>query len=246
MDQKDFVKNYLQPSADGLNRAFTLPLPNIPDLEKYGEFIVQGRLEGTCSTNVITKFESANRDVRIVEVYKNTEDHSKGIFVRLVGSISLVIKGYPFIFVDGVVSNVSPLTTEREDLTTRVAVHFPQADTKRRNTLFEFLNEQAASMGISSEQRGSESLPAFWGPFWIVSSSGLDPDLITRLREFVWAGYEQYCSQVKKNPDFDYSMMQQHIIAKHSLAEHELFKRMGLSVSTEAQAAFFSVLVAGI
>jgi hypothetical protein len=245
MDRKDFVKNYVQPSTDALNRAFTLPLPEIAGLERCGEFIVQGRLEGTCSTNVITKFENADRGVRIIEVYKNTEDHTRGIFVRLVGSISLCIRGYPFAFVDGVVSNVSPLTTQREDLTTRVAVHFPQADTNKRTVLFEFLNEQADNMGTSSEQREPEVMPDFWGPFWIVSSSGLDLNLITKLREFVWTGYEQYCNQTEADPDFDYSPMQHHIISKHSKAEHQLFKKMGLSVSTEAQAAFFSVLVGG-
>jgi hypothetical protein len=163
----------------------------------------------------------------------------------LVGSVSLVRRGYPFAFVDGVVSNVSPLTTQREDLTTRVAVHFPQADTGGRKRFLEFLNEQAAARGITFEQRETDVLPDFWGPFWVVSSLGLDLDLIRKLREFVWAGYEQYCTEAEVNPDFDYSPMQQHVIAKHSLAEHHLFNKMGLAVPVEAQAAFFSVLVMG-
>ena len=40
-----------------------------------------------------------------------------------------------------------------------------------------------------------------------------------------------------------YRPMQQQMVFKNSQLEHLLFEKMGLSVPTEAQAAFFSVLV---
>jgi hypothetical protein len=51
---------------------------------------------------------------------------------------------------------------------------------------------------------------------------------------------------VDPNPDFDYKPMQDQMVYKNSAAEHGIFQKMGLQVATEAQAAFFSILVTGV
>ena len=103
MENESFLTNYLQPSKDGLDRTFTLPLPEISGLKECGEYIVQGKLDNTCSTNIITKYVSELEGVRLIEVYKNTEDKEKGIFIRLVGTLSILKKGYPFLFLDAAI-----------------------------------------------------------------------------------------------------------------------------------------------
>ena len=93
MNAKDFVTHYLQPSDNRLEKTFTHPLPPIEGLTKCGDFIVQGEHEETFSTNIISKFVSESVGVRLIEVYKNTQHKGTGVFVRLVGTISLVKTG---------------------------------------------------------------------------------------------------------------------------------------------------------
>ncbi|MCX5896374.1 MAG: hypothetical protein NTZ51_11160 [Proteobacteria bacterium] len=240
-----FIKNYLKPSADGLDRSFTVPLPDSAGLQPCGEFIVQGKLDNTTSTNIISKFESGT-GIRVVEVYKNTEDAMKGIFIRLVGTLSLVRKGYPFLFLDAAVSNLNVRTAQRDEVSTRVALHLPQADSTQRKIFFDSLNQQAEKAGMVHDSREIEALPQFWGPLWSARSEGIDFDLITSLRSCAWTSYESLCRQTRQKADFDYRPVQQQMVFKNSQAEHHLFKKMGLSVPAEAQAAFFSVLVAGV
>ena len=140
MENDNFLINYLKPSEDGLDRTFTLPLPDISGLKECGEYIVQGKLDNTCSTNIISKYVSESEGVRLIEVYKNTEDREKGIFIRLVGTLSILKKGYPFLFLDAAISNVSPRTAQQEEISTRVALHMPQADEKKRKIFFDSLN----------------------------------------------------------------------------------------------------------
>ncbi len=99
MSEKDFITNYLQPSDNRLDRTFTHPLPpDIEGLKKCGDFIVQGELEDTFSTNIIRKYVSDTAGIKLVEVYKNTQNKVTGVFIRLVGTMSLVKNGYPFLF----------------------------------------------------------------------------------------------------------------------------------------------------
>ncbi len=246
MNTEAFISDYLKPSLDGLDRSFTLVLPGIPDLHKNGEFIVQGRQDKTFSTNIITKYESTSAGIRLVEVYKNTEEQEKGIFVRLVGTISLVKKGYPFLFLDAAVSNVSPLTTQQEPLTTRIAIHLPQAGSEQRKIFSDVLNRKAESAGLAYKEVQLDKLPDFWGPLWSVHAEGLNLELIATVREFAWESYNTFCGQIEETAGFDYGTVQRHMVFKHSQIEHHLFTAMGLSVPAEAQAAFFSVLVAGV
>ena len=110
MNEKDFLKNYLWPSDDRLDRTFTHPLTDIEGLEKRGDFIVQCELEDTFSTNIVTKYESDILGVRLVEVYKNTQNKVTGVFLRIVGTMNLVKPGYPFLLLYAAISKVSPLT----------------------------------------------------------------------------------------------------------------------------------------
>ena len=245
MDHELFIKSYLKPSADGLDRSFTLPLPEISGLKPCGEFIVQGHLDETFSTNIISKFES-DAGFRLVEVYKNTEDRGQGLFLRLVGTMSLVRKGYPFLFLDAAVANLNVRTAQREELSTRVAIHLPQAGSEQRQVFYETLNTAAEQSGVAYECRELEALPPFWGPLWSARAIGVDLEIIKTLRSIAWAAYDRLCAQTKQNQDFDYRPVQQQMVFKNSQAEHALFKKMGLSVAAEAQAAFFSVLVVGV
>ncbi len=246
METENFTTRYLKPSASGLDSGFTIPLPEIPGLIKSGEFIVQGELEQTFSTNIITKYLSEDLEVKLVEVYKNTEEKVEGRFIRLVGTISLLKKGYPFLFLDAAVSNINFLSGQMEGITTRVAIHFPQADSEMRNQFFETLSQQAEGAGLTYTTRVIEMMPDFWGPLWSTQSEGIALDSIKTLRGWAWTLYENYCSQTSSNADFDYSPVQHQMIQKTSKAEHHFFKKMGLAVAVEAQAAFFSVLSADV
>ena len=100
--------------------------------------------------------------------------------------------------------------------------------------------------GLSSGTADIDALPDFWGPLWHVRAEGIDLDLIKKIRGFAWVSYEDYFRQAEADPDFDYRPVQDQMILKNSSIEYHLFKKMGLSVSAEAQAAFFSVLCSGI
>ena len=86
-------------------------------------------------------------------------------------------------------------------------------------------------------------LPVFWGPIWLGESKGIDLDMIRRRRDYAWFSYKQLAEQIKEKSPFDYKPVQEHMIFGASRSEHLMFKKMGLSVSAEAQAAFFSVMV---
>ena len=246
MTEKDFLENYLWPSDDRLDRTFTHPLPKIEGLKKCGDFIVQCELEDTFSTNIITKYESDTLGVRLVEVYKNSQNKVTGVFVRLVGTMSLVKTGYPYLALDAGVSNVNLSTGERGDIRTTVAIHLPQIDPEQREKVFQSFSEQAKEAGISYQERQSDAFPDFWGPVWVAQSKGADFDIIRKLRDRAWSSYKRLIEETKEKTPFDYRPFQEHMIFNTASREHLSFKRMGLSVPVEAQAAFFSVMVSGV
>ncbi|MEE8619285.1 MAG: hypothetical protein V3S84_04065 [Dehalococcoidales bacterium] len=246
MNERDFLMNYLWPSDSRLNTTFTHPLPNIEGLKKCGDFIVQSELEDTFATTIMTKYESDTLGVRLVDVYRNTQHEGTGVFVRLVGTMSLVKTGYPRLSLDAGVSNVNLLTAEREDLTTRVRISLPQADPEQGEMFFNSLGEQAKEAGISFSEMQFDALPDFYGPIWVAESKGVDLDIIRKLRDYVWSSYKRVMEQTKEKTPFDYRPFQEHMIFNTARREHLSFKRMGLSVAEEAQAAFFSVLVSGV
>jgi hypothetical protein len=111
---------------------------------------------------------------------------------------------------------------------------------------FGHFNEQAKGAGISGEERQFDALPDFWGPVWMAQSKGVDLDIIRKLREHAWSAYKYLIEQTKEKTPFDYRPFQEHFIFNIARRENLSFKRMGLSVSVEAQAAFFSAQVSGI
>ncbi|MBW2552889.1 MAG: hypothetical protein JRE20_01995 [Deltaproteobacteria bacterium] len=243
MNENDFIMRYLQPSDNRLDRTFIHPLPPIEELTKSGDFIVQGEHDETFSTNIISKYMSENLGIRLVEVYKNTQHKGTGVFVRLVGTMSLVKTGYPFLFLDAAVTNISPVTGEREELTTRVAIHLPQANPEQRDLFFNAVTEKAKESGVSYRNLDRDTLPDFWGSIWLAESKGFAPDMIWHLRDYAWVSYKLLIEETKVKSPFDYKPMQEMMIFNNAGAEHLMFKKMGLSVPTEAQAAFFSVIV---
>ena len=246
MNEKDFLENYLWPSGDRLDRTFTQPLPKIEGLKKCGDFIVQCEHEDTFSTNIMTKYESDISGVRLVEVYKNTQNKVTGVFLRLVGTISLVKAGYPFLLLDAAVSNVNLLTGERDDIKTSMALHLPQVDPEQRRIVLDSFSEQAKEAGLPYWERETKTWPDFWGPRWLAQSTEANFDIIRKLREHAWSCYKGLMERTEEKTLFDYRPLQEHMIFTISGREHLMFERMGLSVPVEAQAAFFSVLVSGI
>ena len=246
MDEKDFLEKYLWPSEDKLDRTFTHPLPKIDGLKKCGDFIVQCEHEDTFSTNIMTKYESDTLGIRLVEVYKNSQNKVTGVFVRLVGTISLVKPGYPCLALDAAVSNANLRTGEREDIKTTVAIHTPQLESEQRKKAFQGFYEQAKEDGVSCLERQSEALPDFWGPVWLAQAKGVNFDIMRKLRDSLWSYYERLMVETEEKLPFDYRPFQEHMIFNTAAREYLSFERMGLSVPVEAQAAFFSVLVSGI
>jgi len=247
MNEEDFLTNYLWPSDDRLDRTFTHPLPNIEGLKKCGDFIVQSEHEDTFSTNMMTKYESDTLGIRLVDVYKNTQNKDTGVFVRLVGTMSLVKTGYPFLFLDAAISNVNLFTRERKDIATTVAIHLPQADPEQRKLFFNHLSEKIKEAGVSyREVEPQGRFPDFWGSVWLVESKGAALDMIRQLRDYAWNSYKRLVKQTKERTPFDYKPTQEHSVFNSAQREHLVFKSLGLSVPAEAQAAFFSVMVSGV
>jgi len=243
MNEKDFLEKYLWPSDDRLDRTFTFPLPKIDGLKKRGDFIVQCEYEDTFSTNIIAKYESDTLGVTLKEVYKNTQNKLTGVFVRLVGTMSIVKNGYPRLSLDAPISNVFPLTAEREDITTRVFILLPQADPEQRKIFFDHLTERAKEDGISYDERELDQLPNLWGKIWSAESKGVNLDVIQKLREHAWGAYKYLIEQTKEKIPFDYRPFQEHMVFDTAKREHLSFGRSGLSIPVEAQAAFFSVTI---
>ncbi len=246
MNEQDFLENYLWPSEDRLDRTFAYPLPQIEGLKKCGDFIVQCEHEDTFSTNIMIKYVSDISGVRLVDVYKCSQNKVTGAFVRLVGTISLVKIGYPFLLLDAVVSNVNTFTFEREDIKTAVVIHLPQVDPEERKIFFGHLSEQAKEAGISCTERQLDTMPDFWGPLWLAESKGIKLDMIRKLRDHAWNSYKGLIERTKEEIPFDYRPMQETMVFGAASLEHLGFKKKGLSVPVESQAAFFSVMVSGI
>ena len=242
MNENDFVMRYLHAFRIYIEIAFLHPLPPVEGLRKSGDLIVQGELDETFSTNIISKYVSENLGIRLVEVYKNTQHKGTGMFVRLVGTMSLVKTGYPFLFLDAAITNVNPVTAEREEITTRVAIHLPQANLEQRDLFFNAVSEKAKEIGVSCRNLDRDTLPDFWGSIWLAESKGFAPDMIRHLRDYAWVSYKMLTEETNVKSPFDYKPMQEMMIFNNAEAEHLMFKKMGLSVPTEAQAAFFSVI----
>jgi hypothetical protein len=246
MDSELFIKNYLRPSMDGLDRQFTLPLPDDDSLQRTGEFIVQSHCPSTYSTNVITRYERPDDGMRLVEVYKSSQNMDSGRFVRLVGTMALVKPGYPFLFLDAAVTNINIHTGEAEKPGTRIAIHMPQAEDGGRQALMDTLSRQADEAGLAWGMMKIDALPSFWGPLWHVRREGVAHEAIGQLRLFAWNAYHDFCAATPPAENFDYLPVQVQMILKNSKAEHGQFLRMGLHVPVEVQAAFFSILCTGV
>ena len=243
MDEKDFLEKYLWPSEDKLDRTFTFPLPKIDGIKKCGEFIIQCEYEDTFSTNIITKYQSDTLGVTVKEIYKNTQNKVTGTFVRLVGGLTMFKNGYPRVSLDAPILNVNSVTGEREDIATRMYITMPQADPEQRKLFFGHLSEQARAAGISCSEVTSDMSPDFWGPRWTAETKGVNLNMFRKLRDIAWSAYKRVIEETKEKIPFDYRPLQEFMVFDVSAREHLMFKKMGLSVPVEAQAAFFSAMI---
>jgi hypothetical protein len=243
VDEACFISDYLQPSTARLDRRFTHPLPDIPGLVEVGQFIVQAEFGDTYSVNIIRKYLSAPTGLRLVEVYKNTQNKVTGNFVRLVGTLSLVREGYPFMLLDAAIRNVNNVTGLREELNTRVAIHLPQAETPQRQVFFNHIEEIAREELIDHRTFQPDTVPPFWGPVWLGQAHGVNFGLIQSLRNTACHTYRHIIAETPERKPFDYRPLQEHNLFGMSWREHNAFQKMGLSVPVEAQAAFFSIMV---
>ena len=246
MDTTDFINGYLQPAQGDVNPAFRLPLPEISGLTQTSEFIVQSHAEDTWSTNYILRHDSSEANIRLVEVYKNTQNQVTGSFVRLVGTMALVRHGLPCLFLDAAVSNIDMQSGQQQAPETRVAIHVPQASDAGRGALLADLNAQAVRAGIACRQVEIPVLPPFWGPLWCAQEPGVALQWIASLRHVAWQAYQSLSAACTPQPDFDYRPVQIQMVLENSRAEHGQFNRMGLHVPIAVQAAFFSVLVSDV
>jgi hypothetical protein len=246
MNEGDFLANYLWPSGDKLDRTYIHEPPDIKGLKRCVDYIIQGEYEDTFSTNIMVKYQSDTMGVKLVDVYKNSQNKVTGVFVRLVGTMSLVKPGYPYLVLDAVVSNVKLSTGEGRDIKTTVAIHLPQADTEQREIVYQCLIDEGEEVGISCQIMQSEAMPNFWGPVLVSQSNGADFNTIHKIREHAWSSYKHLIEEIEDTTPFDYTPFREHMIFNTSEREHLLFKKMGLSVPVEAQAAFFSVMVSEV
>lgn len=242
MDPDFFIQEYLQPCACGPDPRFVLPLPPVEGLAKDSDLIVQSRRQSTVSTNIISTWSGAAGDLRLVEVYKNTQNQATGAFVRLVGTMALLRRGFPFLFLDAAVANIDFRNGARQDLKTQVAVHLPQAGDRERERVMAELDLAAGGLGAAGTVRTISGLPAFWGPLWSAAADGACLEFIAALRQAAWKAYEDSCVVCEPDAGLDYTPTRQQMVLVNAQRESELFCGMGLAVPAEAQAAFFSVL----
>jgi hypothetical protein len=246
MSDRNFIEDYLKPSEDHLDRNFTHPLPPIPGLEKGSEFIVQGKLKDTFSTNIIHKYVSESTGISLIDVYKCSQHAKDGQFVRLVGTMRVVKSGFPALFLDAAVTNINPFTQQREEVTTRVLIHLPQASNKQREIIVGKLNEMADKDSVTHKEVPIPHMPEYWGNIWLAESKKLDMELIEKIRNIVGESYVTISKETDKDETIDYTPVKNQMAFTTSKKEHELFKKMGLTVDLEAQAGFFSVMTAGM
>jgi len=248
MNEKDFLDNYLWPSGNRLDKTFTHTLPDIEGLKRGGDLIIQCEYEDTFSTNIMTKYVSDTLGVRLIDVSKNTQNKVTGVFVRLVGTMSIVKSGYPLLLLDAPISNVPLRITDeqKEGITTAVFILLGQADSEQRKIFFDRLREQAKEAGIPHQVREVDYTPNFWGTVWESKTDGIDLDMVQKLRDAAWRSYKSVMEQTKEMPSFDYRPLQEYMIFDTAKREHLSFGTKGLSVPVEAQAAFFSVMVSGV
>jgi hypothetical protein len=240
MNDQNFLDNYLWPSDDKLDRTFTFPLPDGEGLKNCGDFIIQCQHEDTFSTNIITKYES-DIGIFLKEFYKNTQNKVTGGFVRLVGGMNIVKNGYPQVSLDPPMLNFDPATNERSEITSRMFITMPQANPEQRKIFFGNLSDLAKEAGIDYSERKSDTMPDFWGSGWMAVAGGVNFDLFEKLRNF--ACYKRVIEETKEKIPFDYRPLQEYMVFDVAGREHLTFKRRGLSVPVEAQAAFFSALI---
>jgi hypothetical protein len=252
METKDFLDKYLWPSGNKLDPAYTHKVPKIEGLRKSADFIVQSEVKDTFSTNIITKYVSDTLGVRLIDVSKNSQNKVSGLFVRLVGTMCIVKKGYPFLMLDAPISNVSLRISETvelakvEDIATTVFILLPQASSEQRKIFSDSINKLAKGAGIALGSRDVTQLNAFWGTAWMAQSKAIDLDIIQKLRDIAWDSYKRIIDETKAKLPFDYRPFQEHLIFDTAQRESGSFKSKGLDVPEEAQAAFFSVMVSDV
>jgi len=243
--ENDFLENYLTPSGVNLNKVFTYPLPNIEGLANAGNIIIQGELEDTYSTNIITKYRSESLDVNLVEVYKCTQNKKTGNFVRLVGSGSILKNGYPPLLIDAPILNVDFFTGESTDLQTRMIFNLPLANHTGKKEFFSSFVHKAAQEGVIVEESDTTgNLPSFWGKLLRCKWDGVDLTMMRKLRDHAWKCYEGFIGSVPAEIPFDYQPVQEFLVFEQAEREHYIFKKFGLSVPVEAQGAFFRSMLA--
>ena len=245
MTEGRFLDNYLRPSQPELDEEFTHPLPPIEGLVPGGKFIVQGEHLDTFSTNIIRKYRSEQSGINLVDIYKCTQNVKENVFVRLVGTMSIVKSGYPLMFLDAAVSNISPFSKQREPLTTRVLVHVPAATDQQRQQIYQSLSAVAGARSVPCKEITIPHHPDFWGPIWLAESKKLDLTLIESLRNSAGKSYVDIAESTPIDNNIDYKGVQDHMIYTASKNEHHLFEKIELTVPLEAQAAFFSMMVSG-
>ena len=243
MNEEEFVANYLQPSDRKLDKTFTYPLPDNKGFENTGDFIVQCELEKTFSTNIVTKYINKTSGIRLVEVYKNTQNKDTGIFLRIIGSIIVTKNGYPTLSIDPPVLNVDPKTGKPTDLHTFMSISLPQAREEQNNMFFNSLKQKADKDTIPYNFFAEyPKVPPFWGSIFWASWKGLDLDMMQKVRNHAWSAYRNLIDQTDPKVPFDYRPLQDFMVFEMAKREHETFAFLGLSVPAEAQAAFFSVM----
>lgn len=245
MSPGHFLDNYIRPSTASLNEEFTHPLPPIEGLQPCGNFIVQGELKDTFSTNIMRKYRAESSGIGLVDIYKCTQNIKENVFVRLVGTMSVIKSGYPFMFLDAAVSNISPFSKQREPLTTRVLIHVPGASAEQRKLIFQNLKAEAEARKVPCKEIVIPHNPDFWGPIWLAESKELDKPLIEALRNSAGKSYVAVTETTPSDGAIDYKRVQDHMVYTASRNEHHLFEKIELTVPLEAQAAFFSVMVSG-
>ena len=242
MKTQDFIDGFIPPGGAELAERFMVPLPAVDGLTLQYRFRLQACRGDIWSAAQVDAYRGLDGALRLVDVYRNTQHRRSGLFVRLVGTMGLIVRGCPFVFLEATVSNVSPVTAAAEPLTTRVVAHFPQAAEAVRWELFDALRTAAAGCRGECREVSAPTLPAFWGPLLVVTVPGLKSVLIRDVRRRLARWYCASVTEMLQDAAPDYRAVQDQMIYCSSRAETRMFARMGLDLPCAAQAALFTIL----
>jgi hypothetical protein len=213
-------------------------------LHEVGEYVLRARCGETVSEQTVTDYYDKKRQLRTTVVHKETRDR-RGTSVRLIGSTLRHKEGYPpLVFDCGVVRAHGKVATSFSAFlpTVRSEAHANAFDV----TVEKELSEKAIEFCLVKE---TSKIPLYLQMLperlrtcgFHVRQEGAHLDLMYELKRISFSAYEAVLGEDPS--DCSVEEFSNYLINNQSKNEHETFKRIGMSVPSKVQKAFFTLFV---